>query len=274
MRWISLLILAALALVAGCTAPQPGPQRITVMTYNIHHGEGMDKKLDLERIARVIRAAEPDLVALQELDSGAQRTNGIDEAEDLARLTKMHGVFGPAMDFQGGKYGDAVLSRFPIVSSQTLALPWRPGGQSGRREPRVAVEVVTKIGGEDVVFISTHLDHTREPSDRLEQANQINSAYRGDDRPTILAGDFNCEPGSPPMRELSRVWTLASNADDSPTSPADKPTTKIDHVLVKPSQRFRVVSAKVIDEPVASDHRPVVVKLEVVPKSLSNPLSP
>jgi len=258
-----MLLLTALGLAAGCTSAQPGPQRITVMTYNIHHGEGMDRKLDLERIAKVIRAAEPDFVALQELDMGVQRTNGINEAEELARRTKMRGVFGPAMDFQGGKYGDAVLSRFPITSSQTLALPYRPGG---KHEPRVAVEVVTKIGGEEVVFISTHLDHTAEPSDRLEQANQLNAAYRGDDRPTILAGDFNCEVGSPPMRELSRVWTVASNADDSPTCPADVPRTKIDHVLIKPQNApWLINDAKVIDERVASDHRPVVVRLQLMP---------
>ena len=266
MKHVLVLFFAALSLAVaggGCTSQQPGPQRITVLTYNIHHGEGMDRKLDLERIARVIRAAEPDFVALQELDTGVQRTNGIDEAEELARLTKMRGVFGPAMDFQGGKYGDAILCRFPILSSQTLALPWKPGN---KREPRVAVEVVTKLGGEEVVFISTHLDHTHEPSDRLEQANQINAAYRGDDRPAILAGDFNCEPGSPPMRELSRVWTLASNADPSPTCPADEPKEKIDHVLVKPAGgRWLVSEAKVINEPVASDHRPVLVKLQLMP---------
>src|SRR5947207_3230540 len=186
----------------GCTAPPPGPQAITVMTYNIHHGVGGDKKLDLQRIANVIRAAEPDFVALQELDLGTRRTNGVFEAEELARLTKMHFAFGAAMDYDGGKYGDAVLSRLPIQSTQTLQLPWRPGAP---REPRVAVEVVCKIRGEEVVFISTHLDHTHEPSDRLEQANQSNAAYRGDDRPIILAGDFNCEAGSPPMHELSRV---------------------------------------------------------------------
>jgi endonuclease/exonuclease/phosphatase family metal-dependent hydrolase len=262
-RVLVLLLAAAIALATGCTSTQPGPQRITVLTYNIHHGEGMDKKLDLARIAKVIRAVEPDFVALQELDTGVQRTGGINEPEHLARLTKMHGVFGPAMDFQGGKYGDAVLSRGPIVSSQTLALPYRPGN---KREPRVAVEAVAKVGGEEVVFISTHLDHTAEPSDRLEQANQLNAAYRGDDRATILAGDFNCEPGSPPMRELSRVWTVASNADPSLTCPADVPTEKIDHVLLKPAEgRWRVVDAKVIDERVASDHRPVVVKLELIP---------
>jgi endonuclease/exonuclease/phosphatase family metal-dependent hydrolase len=274
MRIALLSLLAFVIGCIGCAAQSPpaalrGPQTIIVMTYNIHHGAGMDQKLDLERIARVIRGQQPDFVALQELDMGVQRTNGVFQAEELARLTKMHGAFGPAMDYQGGKYGDAVLSRFPIVSNQTLALPWRPGGQ---REPRVAVEAVAKVGGEEVVFISTHFDHTKEPSDRLEQANQVNSAYRGDDRPIVLAGDFNCEPASPPMHELAGVWTLASNADESPTSPADTPRTKIDHVLVKPTDRWRVMSAKVIDEPVASDHRPVVVKLELVPEHLSNPV--
>src|SRR5438105_15472129 len=106
---VASLLLCALALV-GCAA-SPGQQRITVMTYNIHHGEGMDRKLDLARIAAVIRACEPDFVALQELDLGTHRTNGVFQAQELARMTKMHFAFGPAMDFDGGKYGDAVLCR-------------------------------------------------------------------------------------------------------------------------------------------------------------------
>jgi endonuclease/exonuclease/phosphatase family metal-dependent hydrolase len=256
-----LLLLIAFASV-GCASTNPGPQRITVMTYNIHHGEGMDKKPDLPRIAAVIRAAEPDFVALQELDLGTRRTNAVFQAEELARLTKMHFVFGPAMDYDGGKYGDAILTRLPIVSAQTLQLPFKP---IERHEPRVALEAVCKVGGEEVVFISTHLDHSREPSDRLEQAGQINAAYRGDERAIILAGDFNCQPGSPPMRELSRVWTLASNADPSPTAPADAPNAKIDHVLVKPESRWHIAEVIVINEPVASDHRPVVVKLDLIP---------
>jgi len=259
------LLLCALGLIGCATAEPHGAERITVLTYNIHHGAGADGRIDLERIARVVRDSKADLVALQEVDESTNRSGGVSQVSELARLTGLRPIFGAAMPYDGGEYGDAVLSRFAILSAQTLRLPWHEGD---RREPRVALEVVcrTRGGGrQEIVFVSTHLDHTREPSDRLEQANQLNAAYRGDDRPVILAGDFNCEPATPPMRELSRVWLAASNADDSPTSPADAPVRKIDHVLVKPLTRWLVNSAKVIDERVASDHRPVVVTLELIP---------
>jgi endonuclease/exonuclease/phosphatase family metal-dependent hydrolase len=240
-----------------------GPTQLTVVTYNIHHAEGTDKKLDLERIAKVIRALEPDFVALQEVDNGTKRANGVDQATELAKLTNMHAFYGPAMPYDGGQYGDAVLSRWPITSSRVVNLPWKKGGQ---REPRVAVSATTNLpnGGGPIEFISTHWDHTRDPADRDAQAAAVNEAWRDAGIQTILAGDFNCEPGSAPMEMLGRAWTLVSGSDPAqPTCCGEKLRSKIDHVLVKPSDRWRVIEHRVIDEPVASDHRPVLVKLEL-----------
>ena len=245
------------------------------MTYNIHHAAGTDGKLDVARIADVIRRCEPDLVALQEVDAGTKRTGGVVQAEDLARLTGMYHAYGPAMDFDGGKYGNAILSRFRIVEQRTVPLPHTPGG---RREPRAVLGVAVRLpDGRRIGFGSTHLDHTREPSDRLAQARRINEHTRTVAVPAILAGDFNCTPGSAPMAELAKEWTLASGgggdkgpaattsaAATQPTFPSTRPTIAIDHVLVRPSRRWRVIETRVIDEPVASDHRPVVVKLELV----------
>jgi endonuclease/exonuclease/phosphatase family metal-dependent hydrolase len=241
----------------------PAPVRLTVMTYNIHHGEGMDKRLDLARIADVIRKCEPDLVALQEVDARTKRTNGVMQAAELARLTNMHHAYGPAMDFDGGKYGNAILSRFPIESSGTVPLPHRPGD---RREPRVALWSQCRLPNASIRFVSTHLDHTPEPSDRVQQAKTIAEKLSGDGwtSPAILAADFNCEPDSPPMAELARDWTIVSNdSGNTPTVPANAPRSKIDHVLVRPRERWRVIEVRVIEEPVASDHRPVVVRLEL-----------
>ena len=251
----------------GCAARagEQGPAQpitLTVLTYNIHHGEGMDKKLDLERIANVIRDCEADLVALQEVDQGTKRTGRADQPNELARLLKMNVTYGPAMDFQGGKYGDAVLSRLAITSSRTVALPWNAGGQ---REPRVALAARCRLpDGAEFLFISTHYDHTGESPDRLAQAQATNAELAMDDSPAILAGDFNCESASPPMEELAKHWTIVTDTDPTKTCPADKPRIKIDHVLVKPSNRWRVIDARVVDEPVASDHRPVLVKLQRV----------
>ena len=235
-------------------------------TYNIHHAEGTDKKLDLERVARVIRSFDADFVALQEVDKGAKRSGGVDQAAELARLTDMHVVFAAAMPFQGGEYGDAVLARRPITFSRVVPLPWKAGGQ---REPRVAVSATTAlpVGAGTIEFISTHWDHTRDPSDRDAQAEATNDAWRDAGELTILAGDFNCTPDSAPMQALARTWTLVSGTDPAaPTCCGANLRTKIDHVLVKSSDRWRVVEHRVIDEPVASDHRPVLVKLELRPR--------
>jgi endonuclease/exonuclease/phosphatase family metal-dependent hydrolase len=257
-----LLLLCVLVLV-GCGSTQ----RLTVMTYNIHHGEGSDKKLDLPRIANVITSAKADLVALQEVDLGTERTDRVAQAEELAKLTGMHFVYGPAMDYQGGNYGDAVLSRFPIRSWRFVMLPWEQGNQ---REPRVAV-VTTVVLPHDrkLIFVSTHFDHTHEPSDRYVQAKALNGALEermGRSPAAILAGDFNCESSSPPMQELMSQWTLISDADPTLTCPSDLPKEKIDHILVRPSERWNVVEVKVIDDEVASDHRPVMAKLELKSK--------
>src|SRR5688572_8882435 len=94
-------------------APVPGTLR--VLTYNIHHGEGTDGVFDLARIAEVIKSARADLVALQEVDQGTDRAGGVNQLDELARLTGMHAEFGKAMDYMNGGYGVAVLSRWPLV---------------------------------------------------------------------------------------------------------------------------------------------------------------
>ena len=261
--FITPLIATAIACTCGCAASatrDAAPVQLTVMTYNIHHAEGMDKKLDLARIAEVIRRCEADLVALQEVDGGTKRTNRVMQAQELARLTKMRHVYGPAMDFDGGKYGNAILSRFEIMDSRVVPLPYTAGE---RREPRSAVAALVRLpGGRDVTFISTHFDHTKDSPDRIRQAAEVNRQLGDVPQPALLAGDFNCEPESEPMAEIARKWTMVSD-DNTPTCPADKPHLRIDHVLVKPDGKWRVVEAKVTDEPVASDHRPVVVKLRL-----------
>ena len=253
------LILAA-CIAGGCVS-QPTP--LTVMTYNVHHGEGMDKRLDLPRIADVIRKSDAELVALQELDDGTQRTEGKNEPGELAKLLRMNFVFGKAMDYQGGDYGDAVLTRLPIESWRVHHLPYQQGGQ---REPRCAVAVTIRLkNGQRIVFVSTHFDHTHEPSDRQAQATALRAALTLERLPVVLAGDFNCEPDSPPMRELAKDFAITT-VGNPPTCPAGSPRESIDHVLVKPAQRWRVIETHVVDEEVASDHRPVVVKVELTRK--------
>lgn len=237
---------------------RPAPLRLRVLSYNIHHGEGIDGKLDLERIARVITAVEPDLVALPEVDRKVQRTKGVDQPAELARLTGMHVVFGGNIKFEGGDYGNAVLSRTPILRHRNHPLPCFDKG-----EQRGVLEVELKVGGVELTFLATHLDHRAEGRERLASARAINElAERAPDRPALLAGDLNDLPGSAPLMELGKQWQRAG-AKILPTVPVGNPRRQIDYILYRPEDRWRTIEAKVLEEAVASDHRAIFVVIEL-----------
>lgn len=258
------MLAAALALVlgaacAGPRAPSARPVRLTVLTYNIHRGVGLDGAPDLERIARVIQESGADLVALQEVDVGTRRSAGVDQAAELARLTGMHVAFGEAMPYDGGSYGEAVLSRLPLEAERVHALP-----HSGEREPRCALEVRVVTAAGRLRFVGTHLDHTGDATDRIAQVAEL-AALFGDDLPTVLAGDFNDQPGAQSLSHLADGWADVLGPIERATFPADAPERAIDHLFVRPERRFARVSAGVLDESVASDHRPVRAVLELRP---------
>lgn len=255
------LLSVALLLIGTVSAGAAEPVRVRVLTYNIHHGEGTDGKLDLPRIAAVIRQQEPDLVALQEVDVGTRRAQGVDQAAELGRLTGMQAAFGKAMDYGGGQYGEALLSRWPLSDVQVHNLPCTAG-----REPRCAAAARVQLGGDGpaVVLAGTHLEHA-DAALRLCQSGKLAPALvAGNSLPAILAGDFNAEPASPPIQVLLRHWTDATADKPEATYPADIPTVKIDYVFFRPAERWRVVQTQVVDERIASDHRPLLVVLEWV----------
>lgn len=232
---------------------------MTVMTYNIHHGVGLDEKLDLERIAKVIRAHNPDVVALQEVDDRATRSGKVAQAAELGKLTGMHHVFGKAMDFQGGGFGQAILSRWPIKAHQVHPLPQRPG-----REPRIALRAQIAGPGLSFWFVSVHLDHEIEAV-RVEQAAEVNRIFTrvagGDFK--LLAGDFNAVPESETMKSFLLDWIDTAGKEAAFTIPAAKPRRRIDYILASPIHRCVLVSSIVPNEPVVSDHRPVVARVRV-----------
>src|SRR5471030_2775271 len=157
---------------------QEVPLTLRVLTYNIHHGEGMDGRFDLSRLAGVVTSIHPDLVALQEVDEGTERASGVDELAELARLTDLHAVFGKAMDYWGGEYGVAVLSRWPLLRTHNDPLP-----NLAEHEPRTAltVEVAVGDGGPRIAFTSTHFDQARDPENRLAQARYLTERLVRDD---------------------------------------------------------------------------------------------
>ncbi|WP_442481933.1 endonuclease/exonuclease/phosphatase family protein [Aeoliella sp. SH292] len=235
-------------------------QELRVLTYNIHHGRGADGRVDLERIATVIKSAKPDLVALNEVDRGVNRSGKMDQPAELVRLTGLHAAFEKNIDYDGGEYGNAVLSRFPLNNIENLPLPSQ---YRGEQRGMLVVEVHPHEG-QQLWFAATHFDYRPDPTERVKSVAMIEKLLAGrfEGRKMILAGDLNAVPDSDVVRTLSKKWLVAESGD---TFPAENPTKRIDYVLARPAEEWRVVSAEVLEAPDQSDHRPVLVTLELLP---------
>ena len=249
----------ALFLLAGTQGSGESRLTLRVLTYNIHHAEGLDRRLDVARVAAVIQRLQPDLVALQEVDIGTVRAGGIDELGEIARRTFMNAEFGKTIDYDGGAYGVAVLSRWPIGGANTVPLPGAPD-----REPRAALTVNVKPGGRGPLlqFTSTHLDQGRESEIRLAQATALNQLVAASTGPSILAGDMNARRDTDAMQTIESSWTNTAAVDSVPLDGFGRPRSRGDHILVRPAQGWRVVEWGVVDETVTSDHRPIFAILE------------
>jgi len=253
-----------LLLISGAGISQDEVQAgktVRVLTFNVFHGATMEGDFDIDYIANVIRDADPDLVALQEVDFLTRRAKGYDLATELGWRLKMASLFARVMDYDGGEYGEAVLSRTSFVTTRNVPLPF-----TGAREPRAAVEVVTVLpSGDTIAFIGTHLDHTGDDTDRILQVEMINDVFTRGRYPSILAGDLNAVPGSVPIVTLEERWAVAYDKDaPAPTYPSGNPVKKIDYVMFRPAGRWKVISTEVIQDSVASDHCAYLVVLKLL----------
>lgn len=230
-------------------------QRLKVMTYNIHHCNppSAGDKIDLEAIAKVINAEKPDFVALQEVDVNTERSGkGKNQAKQLSELTGMQYYFSKAIDHQGGDYGVAVLSRFPILDSVKYSLPVHADKPEENRT--VAAITILLPSKQKIIFASTHLG-LKEPN-RLLQAETIVSHFGKNELPMILAGDFNAVPESSVMAVFNPYF-INSCSDCKPTIPVENPDKTIDFILYKKGSKLKSLKTRVIDEKYASDHLPV-----------------
>lgn len=229
-----------------------------VLTYNIHHAEGLDGKLDVERIAAVITNSGADLVALQEVDRGVTRTQGRDLPAELARLTGLTAVFSNNYAFQGGEYGNAILSRFPLLSvTNTHYRMVRPGEQRG------LLQAVVRVAGRELNFGVTHIDHRADDTERLTNIFDIHGLRAAAPAiPWLLCGDFNDTPGSRThtrMKEhFTDAWEIVGQGDGF-TIPSDRPRKRIDYQWLSADAPLKPVKAWV-PTTTASDHLPLVVE--------------
>ncbi|MBF9255705.1 endonuclease/exonuclease/phosphatase family protein [Pontibacter sp. 172403-2] len=262
-------ILAAFSMVTSCSektvsnaSAASGKNQLRVMTYNIHHANPPSKaesgEIDLDAIANTIRNQNPDIVALQEVDVNTGRSGPVNQAEAIAEKLGMHAYFGRAIDYGGGYYGVAILSKYPLTETTVTHLPEEADPKA---EDRVLTTAkITLPGGKAIRFGSTHLD-VRSAGNRDQQVRTINDIAAKEKIPFIVAGDFNATPESSAIAELDKRFTRTCISDCAPTIPVNNPTRTIDFIAFTKDSPFQVVSQKVIPETYASDHLPVVVTL-------------
>lgn len=259
-----LCILALLGLLIPTAVPYsaslPPKKTLRVMTFNIHTGVGVDKKLDLQRIADVIIHERPDLVGLQEVDRGVRRTEGIDEIAELARMTRMDYAFGHNLDYQEGQYGIAILSKSLIQK-----IDHRKYENRREAERRGMLRVEVDVGGRTIDFATTHLDYQRDDG-RLFETEQLLRFLADVKNPLIVVGDFNDEPAGGAYKlmltKFVDSWIGSRNKADGFSYSADKPVKRIDYVFYRTSDGVRAKKAWVVRTP-ASDHFPVMAELEI-----------
>jgi endonuclease/exonuclease/phosphatase family metal-dependent hydrolase len=239
-----------------------------ILTYNVHRCVGADRRLDVARVADVIAALEPDIVALQELDVGRMRTNGVDQAHEIARRLEMAFHFHPAMKVEEELYGDAILTRHPERKIRSAALPGHE--RVSQLEPRGALWVSVELDGRQLQVINTHLGLV--PREQQNQAAALAGpqwlGHPDRQGPTILLGDFNVTSASQVYRTLSDQLRPArrhtAKKSPSATFPSVFPVLRIDHVFV--SEEVRVLDIFAPYDPmtrVASDHLPLVMDFEL-----------
>jgi len=226
---------------------------IRVVSYNIKHGRGNDNVVDLPRTAAVLRTLAPDIVGLQEVDRDAERSGKVDEARALGESLGLNHAFGRFMDFQGGAYGMGVLSRFPITQSREVRLP-------DGNEPRVALAVDVRLpDGRPLTVVNVHFDWVRDDAFRFAQAQKLTAFLDALKNPYILLGDFNDEPGSRTVALFTaRAAEAAKPRDNRFTFSSTEPVKEIDFIFMAPRAAWTTSEVRVIDEKVASDHRPLL----------------
>jgi len=249
MKWITLVASLYLSLLSLHA------EELAIVSYNIKHGVNMQNKLKLEDTAEVLKNLKANVIALQEVDNQCGRSGKVNQAKFLGEQLGMHYVFGSAMKFDGGDYGQAILSKYPILETKTHKLP-------GDGEPRIALEVVVEpVKGKKMSFVSIHFDY-RSEEQRQPQIQALFKALAEVKHPVILLGDFNARPESPSIALFKKDWHNVAKLGPNLTSPADKPRSEIDYFMLR-GWKTAGVKCKVIEEKNVSDHRPLKMMLNV-----------
>ena len=270
MKYLPWFCFAALIALHSCavklgqqTANVAETPHLRVLSYNVHHCNPPSKPglIDIDAIAQVIIKAQPDVVALQEIDVHTARSGkDIHEAELLGEKTGMKAYFVKGIDYDGGEYGIAILSSYPMSDFKKYELPTIA---STKGEPRVLATVVLDLpGNKKIRFACTHLDAQRSDTNRVLQIQKIADVLKNETLPVILAGDLNAVPGSATINTLDRYLVRSCLKDCGFTIPEVNPNKTIDFIAYSRGM-FSVMEHTVIAETYASDHRPVIAVLKL-----------
>ncbi|MFC4119022.1 endonuclease/exonuclease/phosphatase family protein [Nonomuraea zeae] len=262
----AVLVLTSITTTAAHATASGAPGRqVRVATFNLHHAQGTDDRLDLERVAGVIRTGGADIVGLQEVDRHwSERSELADQAAWLAERLRMHVVYGANLDLDpltGGaprrQYGTAILSRYPILDWENTLLPRYDG-----HEQRGLLRAQVQVRGVRVQVFNTHLQHN-DANERLDQVRAIQPLVAAHEGPVVLTGDLNARPEAPEIRALSETladtWSRAGSGDGF-THPATGPEARIDYVFTSADVEVRSATVVASD---ASDHLPLFADLVV-----------
>jgi endonuclease/exonuclease/phosphatase family metal-dependent hydrolase len=212
----------------------------------------MDGKLNLDRTAEVLEKLSPDFVCLQEVDNKTRRSDSVDQPEFLAKKLDMNPAFGKFMDYDGGQYGLAILSKHPILKSEVIELP-------RGNEPRVALAALVQIpNGEKITIVNLHFDWVKDDKFRYAQAEKLREYLDRLQNPFLLLGDFNDQTKSRTLDLLSiNAIEAIKPSVNRFTFPANKPDVEIDFIFGSPKNRWSFAETIVVEETMASDHRPI-----------------
>lgn len=261
LTWLAIALSGAFG--GGCVllTRSDAPVTLRVMTYNIHHAEGLDGRVDTTRIADLIKQERVDIVALQEVDKGVRRTALRDLTAELAALTGMTGIFSNNFHYQGGEYGNAVLTRFPVKRWTNHHYQMlRPNEQRG------ILELLLNVKGRDVVFMNTHIDSRPDDAERWLNVGEIEAlTQKRGDKPMILCGDFNNQPKGRVYERLSKTFQdswVNGGVGEGFSFPADNPNRRIDYIWFTGTNAVKPLKAW-LPQSVASDHLPLAAEFEI-----------
>ena len=263
-----MLVLVLLAAACGGRSAQSPAGAVRVVTYNIHAGKDAQQKANVERVAALLDSLDADIVLLQEIDRRTTRSGGEDHLAQLEQLTRMHAAFAKSLDYQGGEYGIALLSRWPIDSADVVPLKVEPPqDRSGsKHEPRVALHAQVRSPHGTLHVVNTHIDPGAPGTYRKQEVigllARVQRAIPAG-AVVIFGGDLNARPNTDEIAAVSLAFQdawLACGRGGGDTFPAHGPDRRIDYIFIRSA---RCLNARV-PETQASDHRPLLVTLEIL----------